>query len=640
MDSANGKPIRFSIKIGIFGAVSVGKTTFLNALFAEYLSESKRKKCTLVPQVYQEIDENDKINAKLIRQNNKLKNKEVLDILEKNPNNLNINLCKPVYYEIGRIFRFFDKKKIDQNIYLDIYDLPGLDDSTNSSVYFEWINKNFYLFDIVIFMTDIEKALNQVGEINILRLIFENIKKEKNKLIFFIPLINKCDSIKLDEDNNLLFDSDELSNSEDEDKEMYEQANSILFQTMKEYELENKLVTKFIPLSAENAFIFRLLAKNPEEELDKKLMDKLGSNEYGKNKWNKMSKKQKKEALEEIIQHLKKPRDYQEIMLSTGFIHLKAIIEEIILENKSNLLNNNIINDTIFIDSVEDFNIFKEEAIALIEKSKTMNYKFNINNSKILFDTFNRLLKKYFNDKIKTINDNLSENYSFDQFVKLINNIIVLKNELISFCNIIIKYYDKEIFDSEFIDIIEYCSLLKNKISDLSTTILLKQDLNFENFHKYDHIIKLFDNIYKGSPEKFNDVVIQFIKRLRLDNNLNKFIQYKEHADIISYIIQLKIVPIDLLLDLILDKLKYILNDNKSHFQINTYIYLVNLDIHLKDKSHKNIEINNKLIRLRESVAYLLNNCFRGAFILTDNIDYNNVIIDFEKLIIDALNLK
>ena len=43
---------KFDINIGLFGCVSVGKSTFLNAIAGKQYSDAEIKKTTMVPQVY------------------------------------------------------------------------------------------------------------------------------------------------------------------------------------------------------------------------------------------------------------------------------------------------------------------------------------------------------------------------------------------------------------------------------------------------------------------------------------------------------------------------------------------------------------------------------------------------------------
>lgn len=652
---------RISIKIGIFGAVSVGKTTFLNALFAEDLAESKRKKCTLVPHIYQEFDiSNDPNKIKSMRRLNREQNKIVLDKLEENPKKFNIELCKPIKYEVEKLFRFFDNKKLDKDIYLDIYDLPGLDDSTNRDIYFKWVDNNFHVFDVVIFMTDIDKSLNQIGEIDILNLIFKNITRQKEKSVYFIPVINKCDTFTMDKTGKPIFntsennDSDDDSIETDENEEMYSQANSILLKKLQEHHLEKNLISSFIPFSAENAFIFRLLAKHPEADLDKKLLDKLGNNEYGQNNWRKMSKTEKETALIFIKDLLKKQKDYEEMIIPTGFINLKNTIEDIICSNKTKLLKNQIINeiDVITKISPDEFDAFLMHCGNLIVKTNILMSKFNVNTRQLIYDHFNNLLKEYFTVKYGIITADITANNFLDKciasdsvynkFLKTNNDIINLREELMKFIAII----NKQMVDINFVWVAEKCVFLNKRLGELASAALLKYDLDFKNFHAYYNIDVLFERIVKGTTTVINDNINQFILRLRNlnDNNFEKFIEYDGCVHIIKFLVSLtkkyNIVYNDVFIDLIQDKIMMMFNKRQTINMLNAYIYLTNVKNYLKNILSKNKQhlTNNKIIRLKDSLKYLLNAYFKGDFILsTSEINYSNGNIDFEKVILDNM---
>lgn len=621
---------RFAIKIGIFGAVSVGKTTFLNALFAEILSESKRKKCTLLPQVYQEIDMTNKNKVKEIREKNKLENDKILKILEDKPEEFTIDKCYPIFYDIEPIYRFFSTKI--PTFYLDIYDLPGLDDSRSKDTFFKWVDLNFYLFDIIIFITDINNALNKNGETEILKLIFENIKKRNDKSIFFIPLINKCDN--LDENGNLANSENDIEDNEkivDEDMEMYEQANNMLSKMVKEYGLE--IETKFIPLSAENALIFRLLAKYPDETLNKTLLNKLGKNEYGQ-KWNNMDKDKKNKKFKDIIDSLKKVKSYDEKMKQTGFIHFKNKMEDIIIRDKYSFLRNQTINECMNISNLNTFNEFIEYANKLIEKSKVMHDKFNANNNDILFKKFDEYLITYYNN-IYGDNRIDRQNLSYDIFFEIYNNLINLDNELKIFTDLILKHYDKIIFMEYFDNHFKRYTENKNNISKLSEKVLLKYALNFNTFHTYDNIVMFFNNIINGTPNLFNTIMNEFISRLKYGANFIKFMDYNNNVKIISYIRQ-NYNTNDILIDLILDKLK-LLYDTIQHWdsikQKNNYIYLIHLKYYLKQKYSNT---HNKIIRINEIIKYILHKCTTYDLIFKDEeLNYLGANIDFEKSILD-----
>ena len=75
-----------NIKLAIFGPVSAGKTTFFNALMSNKCSGMARKKLTMLPQIYQMVNENNN-DAQIdtieeIYQKNKASNEEILKLRE------------------------------------------------------------------------------------------------------------------------------------------------------------------------------------------------------------------------------------------------------------------------------------------------------------------------------------------------------------------------------------------------------------------------------------------------------------------------------------------------------------------------------------------------------------------------------
>src|SRR5690606_16500736 len=86
---------QLQINIAIVGCVSVGKTTLLNALFGKQYSDTKLQRTTMVPQIYQQTDENQTTqNTQLIREANRIHNNKILEHL--NTNQFTIDECKPL----------------------------------------------------------------------------------------------------------------------------------------------------------------------------------------------------------------------------------------------------------------------------------------------------------------------------------------------------------------------------------------------------------------------------------------------------------------------------------------------------------------------------------------------------------------
>jgi len=340
--------IQPTINFGIIGCVSSGKSTLLNSLFCDTYSDMKIKRTTMIPQVYQcdpKIQKN-KAYAKEIRKQNEEINKKIIEQTE-NKTALTIQDCYEIVYKVPPIENFI---KLPSNINVAIFDIPGLNDSQTKNTYFQYLNQNFYKFDYILFVIDIQSALNTSDEMDILKLIKQNIldiKKKYNKDIKLLVVCNKCDDMELNKENQLEIDEPEL-------EEMYEQ----IVKTLK-----NELTINYdiIKYSAQNTYIYRMLST--ENTLDMKDLDKIGRDQYGRDPW----KEERKGLTEDqLISKLKKKVNFNNKLKLTGYSGLiekinKAvnpiselllnkikIIEELILKKEKDLLKVNNLFDNIY----------------------------------------------------------------------------------------------------------------------------------------------------------------------------------------------------------------------------------------------------------------------------------------------------
>lgn len=320
MSTINSIEQRNNISIAILGRVSCGKSTLLNSIYVKKYADMKMKRATMLPFVYKEANkdimanptsteiynENIMMNAQIYSESTVLTNEN----------------CKEISNLVPGIENFLD---LPENVFLDIYDIPGLDDATTHEIYFNWGKENFYKFDIIIHVVDIQMGLNTEGEVKILDFITDCIKIEKEKNGRNVPmftLINKCD------DMNYNADSDSFEFVDEELEEMYQQ----IVRTT-----ENNLTTKnmsdiehpFIPFSAIDTYIYRMLDNDPDVELDMKLLNKFGQNELGKTRWNRASEKTKKAFIKDHFAEC----DINETLEMTGYNKFKGEITKYLNPN-------------------------------------------------------------------------------------------------------------------------------------------------------------------------------------------------------------------------------------------------------------------------------------------------------------------
>lgn len=276
---------KYIIRVVVVGAVSTGKSTLINSIFTNKYSDTKIKRTTMIPQVYLETtNETNLVDSSIINSRNTTINENIL--------NNAVPLTKENCIEMTHLVpQIKDLINLQDNVFLEFYDLPGLDDSQQEAIYFDYLKDNFEKFDLVIFNIDINEALNTSGSTRILNEIIENVENSKHKK-YLLVVVNKCDNMNID-----IYD--ELQLDDEEQQEMYEQITNTL-QTKIKF-TSDKLEMKITKISALDSYIYRMLYKNPDVELDAKDLDKFGINEIGKTKWKKMTYSEKKLFIKETI---------------------------------------------------------------------------------------------------------------------------------------------------------------------------------------------------------------------------------------------------------------------------------------------------------------------------------------------------
>jgi predicted GTPase len=481
--------IQPTINFGIIGCVSSGKSTLLNSLFCDTYSDMKIKRTTMIPQVYQcdpKIQKS-KTYAKEIRKQNEEINKKIIEQTE-NKTALTIQDCYEIVYKVPPINNFI---KLPPNINVAIFDIPGLNDSQTKNTYFEYLNQNFYKFDYILFVIDIQSALNTSDEMDILNLIKNNIldiKKKYNKDIKLLVICNKCDNMELNKNGILEMDEPEL-------EEMYEQ----IIKTLKnELSIINYDIIKY---SAEDTYVYRLLSEG--HSLDQKYIDRLGINELGKIKWKELKANS---SMNELVKILKDLINIDERLKNTGYAGLidkinkgidtsstillnkVNIIEEIILKKEQDLTKVNILFDNIY-KYVKEIQSFE----------KTININNILNNIKLFWH--NILFTKFPFDTIDTTNHT----------------------------NIKKNYYETLIKQQETYKGIEFKSFVESYIDKETDYFVFNLDTIIDDTYSFPKIIDTFINIYNNNNKKLPiDKLMKSIYKIPINDIHNLIVSLTE----------------------------------------------------------------------------------------------------------------
>lgn len=565
---------KLEINIGLFGCVSVGKSTFLNAISGCQYSDAEIKKTTMVPQVYLENNASP-TDPMTIRSQNKSINDFATKKIESTY--FSQDDCVPIYHSIDRICDLFDPNIIDPSIKINIYDIPGLNDSASKNIYFEWVHQNINLFDIVIFVTDISKGLNNSDEYEVLDLLMESMKKYKMKMIC---LINKCDDIYYDyELNDLVFEEKEQEN-------IYIQANNILADIAKKHGFNSNCTdfTPFLPISAENCFIYRALIHNPNNTIDQVYQNRLCKNECGSNQWKKMSDDEKDLIFQKIMQNLH--LTYEGKMLDTGYIAVRNIIQKMIISNKSDFMKNHIEKELrkltdISFNNVDDIIKFIKDYINKLEKFDNI----NISSYDSLWNTIKTTINKYV-ETINNYNANIfkySFRINFESFDELHST---MESHCMNFLRLTESLKDIPGYPTDYF--MHQQDNLGNKFIELYDQIFRGHprdmiNISPRNFLHYLQIINIYSN------KNFGIYSTKILKMI-CDKHYNYIIDnQKELAELIEYVSDNYIDQENI--NAYLSFVCIILLNRQQHFQITRSKYYFHYLIMLK-KIIRAININ------------------------------------------------
>lgn len=476
------------IRIALLGSVSVGKSTLVNTLFVRQFSKTKIKRTTMVPYIFKEC-KNTISETEIVNMEQKINeyNIELIKMTEDPNFSLTIDGCVPISFDVPKIFDLLTSKNA-ANIELEIYDIPGLNDNRTQNVYFEWVEKNFYLFDIIIFITSIDKALNETDELNILKFIMKNIKHHKEKYsreIAFIPIVNKCDNMYC-ENGELNF-----SNSDEEYNSLFSQITNTIETQAKIYNINASTLT---PISSEDAFIYRTFyvedIKN-FNNIDNKYYHKLGINEYGKTKWNIYSKNEFDKYKLLLIKNMHNKENFLDNIKNTGYYKFRNTLNFVIEENIYKFLTERI-NYTI-IDRMQfdkdTIQKYLDEMISYHEKEQRINnmYEKTSNNVLIAIEkdileylyAFIKLDFDTYPDPREHLDNNLNR---FNQYITFVNNIrdIFKRENILSLRDQLYQYIiniAKKIVELYIQYVHTKSSDYQNIASVIGVLILLKDDL-------------------------------------------------------------------------------------------------------------------------------------------------------------------
>ena len=473
-----------NINICFVGGVSTGKSTALNSVFGKKLTQCHFKRTTMVPTVYIE-NSTDTSNSEQIYETILHKNQE---IIRKTETPGVQTFSKDDYTEL-----VFNVGKLDINIiensFVNVYDIPGLNDPRTKSVYYEYLDTNFHKFNIIVFCVDIRSGLNTSDEFDILDFIANNTRmqgKTNGRNVFTLVVVNKADDMQFNVERDEVMVTGEL-------KEMFEHVERIVTEEFRKKEIADKLIG-IIPLCALDAYLYRMVQKfgkdfilTPEQIL------KIGVNENGK-KFSTLNPDVQRDKVYTILQD----KTFIETMIKlSGFSQFEKMLQRFLLVAGKKIRIDNIL-----------YELRKLPAI-----------------TRETFDTYS-IIESYMSihKGIKTIDEDLFHTH-VKEFVEVIVRLFTAKLEQISVVKSLIKYYDKFVdsimrpFFSDYYDVAQYSLCMKACVKALLQKAFDKSMTDLEIIQNFE----ILERVGMFNSENINVLFTCLCANPRLQHTITSF---------------------------------------------------------------------------------------------------------------------
>lgn len=515
-----------NIHIAIIGPVSAGKSTLLNGLFATTYSQMKKKRTTMMPNIYQTTFNDKEVDSfEVIQKKNQDSNEQIFKLRESGQ--YNQSHFKEIIHKVKPIDDFIELP--DKNATYKINDLPGINDQ-DCQIYYDYIKNNSHNIDVYILVFDINSPLNRTDEVKIIQEITNHVKINKQSYVHI--LINKCDDITFDDKDKFRFD-------DEENQESYDECVKTINKFMKDV-IDRVTIS---PLRSSLLYTYRTAIYNIDS-LDEKQIDNIIKEECGKSGLSDLKTlKQKKDFLKGLIQDKKKKLP-EAWMKCTGYDLFQKYMKKIIL-NYQQIILYHIEQDVdkILADTKKSNNNFDETT----NKLETINQRFknlvsncNVKYNKVeeiipqsiktKLDDIAQCINNYLVAGINTYSGNTRENAEsfiakISKFFTKVSNLFktnpltsseeklkIKRIELIN-NNLVEKYNPEdfiELYTTKTIDLTKYTQSIANTL-----------DKKYMTFDKLLESVKKITN----NDEKFMNVIInKFTSSYKQDTTFDEFL--------------------------------------------------------------------------------------------------------------------
>jgi len=208
-----------------------------------------------------------------------------------------------------------------KNTNLVFVDVPGINEANVVNKYTNYVAQHWENFDCVVVVMDSRQGVNTEEQVFLLNFVKEQLKK---KDVPVIVLCNKVDDTKDEEQAEL------VKEARKEVEKIFEtscrkEALEKILTTSEKTTIDEKLSPAFIPVSAIHAFIHQsasLMDREAFENFDSDLLEKLGREQIGRHRWNRLSESEKRDEAFKVIKE-----GYQDGIKDSNFDKLLRVLD-------------------------------------------------------------------------------------------------------------------------------------------------------------------------------------------------------------------------------------------------------------------------------------------------------------------------
>jgi len=325
----------FEIKIALLGNVSAGKTTVLNALFCDKFSEVSMKRTTAGINFFRVHTTDTSAATKDSLSSIESSNNSVVSVQTRSAKSIlteisddNVKLRKGDEIQ-EKIFDIQLKKELvpmRKDTKLVFCDIPGINEANVVNKYKDYVSENWESFDMVIVVMDARMGVNTEDQVSLLNFVKEQLKK---KDIPVIVLCNKVDDPEDEEQAELVKEArkevEKIFSANCREKALEQVLKPTKGQKTKKKPVDFGLSPAFIPVSAIHAFIHQsasLMSRESFNDFDKDLLEKLGREQIGRRRWNRLSEKEKYDQAFKVIKE-----GYEDGLEDSNFDKLLTVLD-------------------------------------------------------------------------------------------------------------------------------------------------------------------------------------------------------------------------------------------------------------------------------------------------------------------------